>query len=57
MPRYCVDPVCKCKIDEEKASQSSVFKDKKVYFCSVECKEEFEKSPAEYIAEYMKTGA
>jgi len=57
MPRYCVDPVCKCRFEEEKAEQSSEHDGKKVYFCSMECKEKFEKNPMEYMAEYMRTGA
>jgi P-type Cu+ transporter len=57
MARYCVDPVCKCKFEEEKAAHSSEHDGKKVYFCSVECKEEFEKKPLEYMAEYLRSGA
>jgi len=57
MPRYCVDPVCKCRLEEEKAEHSIEHDGKKVHFCSVECKEEFEKSPQEYMTEYLKTGA
>ena len=34
MARYCVDPVCKSKVEEEKAAHSSEHKGKKVYFCS-----------------------
>ena len=57
MARYCVDPVCKCKFEEEKAMHSSEHDGKKVYFCSVACKEEFEKKPLEYMADYLRTGA
>ena len=57
MPRYCVDPVCKCKVEEEKAAQSSEYKWEKVYFCSVECKEEFDSNPADYFAANLRTGA
>ena len=57
MPQYCVDPVCKCRFEEERVEHSSEHDGKKVYFCSVECKEEFEKNPLEYMAEYMRTGA
>jgi len=57
MSQYCVDPVCKCRFEEERAEHSSEHDGKKVYFCSVECKEEFEKNPLEYMAEYMRTGA
>ena len=57
MARYCVDPVCKCTLDEEKTAHNSEHDGKKVYFCSVACKEEFEKSPLQYVAENLKTGA
>ena len=57
MARYCVDPVCKSKLEEEKAAHSSEHEGKKVYFCSPECKETFEKNPLEYMAEYLRTGA
>ncbi|HUH65180.1 MAG TPA: YHS domain-containing protein [Syntrophales bacterium] len=57
MARYCVDPVCKCNVDEEESKHSSIHKDKEVHFCSVECKEEFDKNPLEYMAENLRTGA
>ena len=57
MSQYFVDPVCKCRFEEERTEHSSEHDGKKVYFCSVECKEEFEKNPLEYMAEYMRTGA
>ena len=57
MARLCVDPVCKCKFKEEEAEHSSEHDGKKVYFCSVECKEEFEKNTLEYMAEYLRSGA
>jgi Cu+-exporting ATPase len=57
MARYCVDPVCKSKLEEEKAAHSSEHEGKKVYFCSPECKETFEKNPLQYMAENLRTGA
>ena len=57
MARYCVDPVCKCNVDEESSKHSSLYKDTEVYFCSVECKEEFDKNPLQYMAENLRTGA
>ncbi len=57
MPRHRIDPVCKRKLEEEKVAHSSEHDGIKVYFCSVECKEEFEKKPLEYMAEYLRTGA
>lgn len=54
MAQVCIDPVCKCEVADE-AKHTSEYKGDKVYFCSVECKEKFEKSPIEYMAEYMRT--
>jgi YHS domain-containing protein len=57
MPRYYIDPVCKSKLEEEKVAHSGEHEGEKLYFCSVECKKEFEKKPLEYMAEYLRTGA
>ncbi|MGZ3577720.1 MAG: YHS domain-containing protein [Syntrophales bacterium] len=57
MARYSVDPVCKSKLERKKAAHSSEHKGEKVYFCSAECKEEFEKKPLEYMAENLRTGS
>jgi YHS domain-containing protein len=54
MAKVCVDPVCKCEV-KDNAKHSSEYEGEKVYFCSVECKEEFEKKPIEYMAEYLRT--
>jgi YHS domain-containing protein len=43
MARVCIDPVIKCEAKDE-SKHSSEYKGEKVYFCSVECKEEFEKT-------------
>ena len=56
MAEICIDPVCKCDVDQ-KSKYSSEYKGDKVYFCSVECKEKFEKNPIDYMAEYLRTGA
>ncbi len=52
MARVCIDPVCKCEIDEEKAEHETEHEGKKIKFCSIECKEEFERDPVEY---YLKS--
>ncbi len=57
MATYCVDPVCKCTVEEDKTGFSSEHEGKKIYFCSVECKEKFEKDPFMYMAESLRTGA
>lgn len=42
------DPICGMSVDEEKASGSSAYSGKTYYFCSQQCKIEFEKNPAKY---------
>jgi len=49
MAKYCVDPVCKCEVEEETAEHESEYQGKKVKFCSVECKQEFDEHPSEYL--------
>lgn len=43
------DPVCCMNVDERRATATAVYKDKTYYFCSVACKELFEKEPAKYV--------
>ena len=43
-----VDPVCKMEIDEKDATDSIVHEGKKVYFCSEECKKEFQENPEQF---------
>lgn len=50
------DPVCKMKINKEKAKFSIDFDGQKYYFCSQNCKEKFEKDPKKYITEESHTG-
>ena len=42
------DPVCGMKVDEKKAAGSSSYSGKTYYFCSPNCKNEFDKNPAKY---------
>ena len=56
MSVVCIDPVCKCEV-KEKSKLSSEYEGEKVYFCSVECKEKFERNPIDYMAENLRTGA
>ena len=44
-----VDPVCGKVIDETKAAGSAEFAGQYYYFCSRDCKEQFEEQPAHYI--------
>lgn len=49
-----LDPVCGMEVDEVRAETlglTSVFKGKTYYFCSEECKEEFDENPEQFIEE------
>jgi YHS domain-containing protein len=43
-----IDPVCKMKVDEKKTTFKSEYKGKTHYFCSAQCKNEFENNPKKY---------
>ncbi len=43
------DPVCKMEVDEKKARCKSQYEGITYYFCSPECKQEFDEDPEEYI--------
>jgi len=43
------DPVCGMRVDEESAEFRTQFAGKKYYFCSADCREEFEDQPADYV--------
>lgn len=43
------DPVCKMKVDERSPVATSKYKDKTYYFCTYECKEEFDLNPEKYL--------
>ena len=47
---WIVDPVCKMKIDENKAAGKSDYKGQTYYFCAVSCKQKFDKEPEKYLA-------
>jgi YHS domain-containing protein len=46
--QMAVDPICKMNVSESQAKYASVHNDKKYYFCSAACKQEFDKNPAKY---------
>jgi YHS domain-containing protein len=46
-----IDPVCKMKVDEATAKWTSEYQGETYYFCSPGCKQAFEKSPEQYLAE------
>ena len=43
------DPVCGLKVDEHNAEFQTQFAGKKYYFCSDECRREFEERPEEFV--------
>jgi YHS domain-containing protein len=44
-----VDPVCEMEIEESEAAGTAVYDGETYYFCSLDCKNEFEKNPEEYV--------
>ncbi len=42
------DPVCKMEVEEGKAGATSVYQGETYYFCSANCKDNFEKEPEKY---------
>jgi len=44
-----IDPVCKMKVDEQKAAATSVYEGKTYYFCALGCKAAFDLEPEKYL--------
>lgn len=44
-----IDPVCGMELHEPDAAGTSVFEGKTYYFCSPDCKEEFDEEPELYL--------
>ena len=44
-----IDPVCGIEVDEKNSEFQAQFAGKKYFFCSDECRKEFEQQPNEYI--------
>lgn len=42
------DPVCGMTIDREDAAGTTIFEEHEIYFCSDQCRREFEADPAHY---------
>lgn len=42
------DPVCGMQVDEREAKATAEHGGRKVYFCSAECKQKFERNPEQY---------
>jgi YHS domain-containing protein len=43
------DPVCGIRVDESKAEYQTQFAGRKYFFCSEECRKEFEADPSDYV--------
>lgn len=43
------DPVCGMKVDKGRTKHKTVYKGKIYYFCSLRCKEAFERHPETYL--------
>ena len=44
-----IDPVCGAQVDDQHAEFQTMFAGKKYFFCSDECRKEFEESPQDYV--------
>lgn len=44
-----IDPVCGMEVDPITAAYQTTYKDKTYYFCSAECKRDFDKEPQKYV--------
>ncbi len=44
------DPVCGKELTYETAQARSQYGDQTYYFCSLDCKEEFDKEPEKYVS-------
>ncbi len=42
------DPVCKMEVDENGTKNTSTYEENTYYFCSTECKREFDDNPTKY---------
>lgn len=46
-----IDPVCGMDVDEEDAAAKAKYEGKTYYFCSTDCKREFQDAPETYAFE------
>ena len=46
-----IDPVCKMTIEDKDAVATSLYKGATYYFCSMPCKEDFDKDPESFLGE------
>lgn len=50
------DPVCGMTVDEKKAAATSTYQGQTYYFCSVGCKQEFDRNPMQYASPSATAG-
>ncbi len=43
------DPICGMEVDEKKAAGTSAYQGLTYYFCSLNCKREFDRNPVKYV--------
>ena len=44
-----IDPVCGMRVDEKNSKFQTMFAGKKYFFCSEECRKEFEENQEEFV--------
>jgi Cu+-exporting ATPase len=44
-----IDPVCGMEVDPEKAAGTSTYRGVSYYFCSLDCKKEFDANPTKLL--------
>jgi YHS domain-containing protein len=55
-PTFSVDPVCGQPVNEAEAAGKTGYAGQMYYFCSVECKMQFEQSPASFMGQRRAGG-
>lgn len=51
MAQMVKDPVCGMNIDADQAQWKSEYQGKTYYFCSQQCKQQFDQDPARYVSQ------
>jgi YHS domain-containing protein len=50
------DPVCGMQVDEQKAAAKTKYGNRDYYFCSQDCKRQFEQNPERYVQQQTVSG-
>ena len=48
-PSSVRDPVCGMEINPQNAAATTAYQGQTVYFCRIECQQQFEQSPERYV--------